>query len=229
MTTDETSNPWLDLPDKAPYVLPVDREVLVKRPARAKNLRLKVLPDPFIGDPASAALVLLALNPGFRPEDIDLNMKSELFIEQNRLNLQHKSIPPFYYFHPGLGFTGGNIWWSRILRTLLNTGLLREELAQKLMIIQYFPYHSKEYTDLGAILPSQHYSFELVRKVMADSKPIVIMRSESLWLKAVPELVTYPYFKLRNPRNPAISPANLGEENFSRLLNDYGRALARTK
>lgn len=229
MTTDEISNPWLDLPDKAPHVLPADREVLARRPARAKNLRLEVLPDPFIGDPVSAALVLLVLNPGFRQEDIDLNMQSKLFIEQNRLNLQHKSTPPFYYFHPGLEFTGGNIWWSRILRALLNAGLLREELAQKLTIIQYFPYHSKEYTDLGAILPSQRYSFELVRKVIADGKPIVMMRSEALWLRAVPELADYPYFKLRNPRNPAISSANLGQENFDKLLADYDRALTRER
>lgn len=67
-------NPWKDpLPDRnGEYVASCDRNAL--KPFRAiknekKKLQLNVLPEPFIGDPSTAAFVALQLNPGSSRSD----------------------------------------------------------------------------------------------------------------------------------------------------------------
>ena len=44
-----------------------------------------------------------------------------------------------------------------------------------------------------------------------------MMRSEKLWLKAVPELEDN-YIMPHNKRNVIISPGNMGQENFDIIL-----------
>lgn len=72
-------NPWKDIEDETnadgrkEFVAQVDREVIddyrkkITDPKR--HLRLDVLPEPVIGDPTTAALVALQLNPGASPKD----------------------------------------------------------------------------------------------------------------------------------------------------------------
>ena len=49
-----------------------------------------------------------------------------------------------------------------------------------------------------------------------------MMRSEKLWLEAVPELATYEYLKIKNPRNPTISANNLGVDSYAQILMALG-------
>ena len=45
------------------------------------------------------------------------------------------------------------------------------------------------------------------------------MRSKKYWVELVPELENYENaFLLRNPRNPTLSPKNIGETNFEKLV-----------
>jgi hypothetical protein len=87
------------------------------------------------------------------------------------------------------------------------------------MCLQYLAYHSKTYVNLPCILPSQNFTFDILRQAIKDQKTIVIMRSKKLWIKSVPELEAYPYIELKNYRRPFLSEKNMGKENFEKLIN----------
>jgi hypothetical protein len=220
MTTDTAlPNPWLALPKQPPYIFPGDVNVLKQCGNKIDGLRFDVLPDPFVGNLETAEVILLALNPGFEQADLDVCMSSELYVKQTLANLQSKADTPFFFFHKGLEFSGGNWWWNRKLRPLTNAGVTRKQLSERIMCIEYLPYHSVHYKHLNRYLPSQQYTFHLVRQAIREGKAIIVMRSERIWLEAVPELATYPYMKIKNPQNPAISVANLGQDNFDLLCS----------
>lgn len=65
-------NPWKDLPIKGEYVAVCDKGCLGSFDEITDDkwkLQLKVLPEPFIGDPATASFVALQLNPGAARSD----------------------------------------------------------------------------------------------------------------------------------------------------------------
>jgi hypothetical protein len=62
------------------------------------------------------------------------------------------------------------------------------------------------------VVPSQRYSFELVEQAIERNAIVVLMRSSSLWLPAVPALATYRrLLRVRSVQNPTISESNLSE------------------
>jgi hypothetical protein len=201
------------------FVLPEDFSAIAQH-HNYPNLRLDTLPDQVIGGLDKAEVVFLLLNPGFDDSDITVNLTLPHFVEANRRNLTDPFTSPFYYFGSGLEQTGGYIWWSKILKPLLKAGVTESTLRNKIMAIEYFPYHSKRYKNLP-IVPSQHYAFDLVREAIKRQKTIVIMRSPKLWLaeEAVPELAGYPYMTPNSWLNVVISPKNLGEANFNTILS----------
>jgi hypothetical protein len=86
--------------------------------------------------------------------------------------------------------------------------------------VEYFPYHSEKYKPIKKILPSQEYSFSLVREAMNNKKIIIIMRSEKLWHEAIPELKNYSYkYLLHSFLNVVVSPNNLGKSEFEVVIN----------
>ena len=91
-------------------------------------------------------------------------------------------------------------------------------VSSKVMVVQYFPYHSKAFRALPRILPSQTFSFRLVQEAIAKGKVIVVMRSRELWLNAVPALRNYPYIELKFPRNPRIAPNHMADGEYERLV-----------
>jgi hypothetical protein len=214
----DTMNPWTVLPHSPPYVLSEDKQASETDKSYA-YLRLGTLPEPFIGRLNNAKVVFLALNPGFAQTDIDLNMNSSEFVSAVRANLSDSKNAPFYYFAGGLEFTGGYKWWKNRLGPLIKDGVKLDTLAKKIMCIEYFPYHSVTYKNLKNVMPSQSYSFSLVRQAISENKMIIIMRSKKLWLETVPELTNYPFLELNSSQNVIISPRNLGEDNYLKLLS----------
>lgn len=212
-------NPWLDLPSQAPYILPQDKQRIEHYHDYA-NLRLDTLPEQAIGGLDRAEVVFLLLNPGFDEKDISVNLALPTFIKSNRLNATDPYGSPFYYFNGGLERTGGYEWWARVLGPLTRAGASETMLRNKIMAVEYFPYHSKRYKNLP-VVPSQAYGFNLVGEAIKRQKTIVIMRGKRLWLKAVPGLAEYSYLEIRNPRNVVISSNNLvgGETSFQTIKN----------
>lgn len=217
MTNPVPLSPWRDLPTESLYILPEDLKS-IQHHRNFSNLRLETLPDQFVGGLDTAEVVFLALNPGFHESDITVNLQLPEFLEANHNNRNDPYGSPFYYFGGGLAQTGGYKWWARILNSLLQEGVTEAALRQKIMLIEYFPYHSPDWKKSLPLVPSQQFAFDLVREAIDRKKTIVIMRSEKLWRKAVPELATYKYMLVKNLRRPFISPNNLGDENFKAIL-----------
>ncbi len=212
MTNTTSRNPWQNL--KPIYVLPEDLAAIAHH-RNYSNLRLDALPSQVIGGLDKAEVVFLLLNPGFNEKDVSVDLTLPHFVEANRRNHTDPFGSPFYYFGSGLEVTGGYIWWARILKPLIKAGVTEATLRDKIMAIEYFPYHSKDWKDLPSV-PSQQYAFELVREAMSRNKTIII-RSPKRWLEAIPELAAYPYVTFNSQLNVTVSPKNLGEDNFNKV------------
>ena len=186
-----TANPWTLLPSSAPYILPCDAQAVADFNARAGDrhrLQTSVLPEPYLGNPM-APVVLLNLNPGWNAAHDPINHARPQFIHRNRQNLLHESHPfPFYLLDPDL-LPHRTPWWDRRLKQLI-TATSREVVARGVFCAEYFPYHSKSFKK-GALLPSQEYTFDLVRRAIERGAVVLLMRSKRLWLDAVPKLVSY--------------------------------------
>ncbi len=217
-------NPWLHLPSIAPYVPPCDHQALdvfiKKLTPKGKSdhaINLESIPEPFIGNPESASVLLLSLNPGDDPKDAAAHKNPE-FREALLCNLRHGSqLYPFYALHPEFERTGCGDYWTRHLRWLLEHPLLnRKCIAERLLVVDWFPYHSKKSgVPKSAILPSQSYVFEMVRQAIGK-KLIVGLRAKARWRGVDPRLADVPY--LRSPQASYVSPNNCGEEVFNKIV-----------
>jgi hypothetical protein len=107
------ANPWLSLdPSAPPYVLDMDRRFAEPHNAKERpehRLMLNSIPEPFIGDPKTARLVLLSLNPGHcaadEPDHARPAIKEAIF----RNLRQEPQEFPFYAFDPAFHGTGVEI------------------------------------------------------------------------------------------------------------------------
>lgn len=101
----------------------------------------------------------------------------------------------------------------------------RGNLANSLLSIEYFPYHSVSFAHSHVRLPSQQFSFDLVRKAIARDSEIIVARGFDSWVGAVPELAAYSRVcKLNSAQKSAMSANNLGPENFSRIVHTLSLA-----
>lgn len=203
-------NPWTSLPNQKPYALASDKALLdsfnAKAPERYR-FDLSLLPEPFFGV-STAPVVVLNLNPGLHPDDAAAHANRD-FANRSRRSLAHALHRyPFLHLHPHSRTAGAN-WWRLRTRELIQD-LDIEQVANHLACVQFFPYHSSKYSGSTPRVPSQEYSFYLVRQAILRGAEIVIMRSQKLWLTAVPELANYSRLHLgSNPRASFISRGNL--------------------
>lgn len=203
-------NPWNFLPLHPPYVLASDMEVLKRFNATASTRHrydLSLFPEPYFGSP-NAPVVILNLNPGWSSDDAAAHAHP-IFAAMTRRSLRHELAPyPFLHLQPK-SYTPGSKWWNQRTRELASdVGF--EPTARLIACIQYFPYHSPEYSPSTPRLPSQEYNFHLVRKAIQQKAEIVVLRSVNLWFAAVPELACYTRIhRGANPRAAYISRGNL--------------------
>lgn len=203
-------NPWLSLPEQAPYVVSDDADVLKRMSPRLRGpyaLQLDLLPQPWTGHVENAEIVMLALNPGYAQSDRE-ELRNPDYADQWKAALSFSTRTPFYFLDPVFKATGGARWWARRLRDLTSV-VGHDAVAQKVMCVEHFAYKSERYAPLGASLPSQRYAFDLVRDAIRRRKQIVVMRSERIWLSSVPELRSYSYVRLSNHQNPHLSRAQM--------------------
>jgi len=207
------NNPWLDLPQKAPFIALCDLEILDDREYKLDGLRFDAFPEPYGGNIDTASVFCLLLNPGFEEADITANFANPYWVHEVRANIEHKSEFPFLYLSPELRETGGYKWWTTKLGPLLKADVTTGQLARGIMMVQFMPYHSVTYVHNKQYLPTQLYQFQIVRNAMKLHKTIIIMRAKNKWFEAIPGLINYPYLELSNPRNVSISRANLDNKN----------------
>jgi hypothetical protein len=214
-------NPWQRLPAQPPFVHPDDQTAVGKFNAQAAPaLKLRVndlLPEPFLGDPR-APVILLSNNPGMG-KFVHLRQTSS-FMRRMRDGICLKfSKYPFIYLDPEFAQVG--YWWRQKLKSLLER-FGAEVVARSICNIVYFPYPSDKFGHRRCELPSQQYSFDLVRSAVERGAVIVLMRKGQLrhWEAKVPELKDYRnYVVLRNPQMPAVSRFNCDPGDYDKVVH----------
>ena len=215
------SNPWANIPNRSPYILPSDCEAVCSFNAASKQeyqIRLEVLPQPYAGNIKTAQVYVLNLNPGFEEKDIywQNNLKSFKLANFNSLHGNCKE--GFYFLDSRFKQTGAYRWWGQILKQVIKVWG-EKRVIKELMCVEFFPYHSLKYKQMEKNIFSQGYSFYLVKQAIKTKKSIIIMRREDLWLKAVPELANYPYVVLnKKQRRPSITTNNILENKFDEIF-----------
>ena len=167
-------NPWLGLPKSQPYILTKDLRKLSLHGLTPEKLgwKTKLLPVPYLGNLKKAKIIVLCLNPGYnRKLDNRAYFKDKYYFQENLKSLKFTSHTPFYCLDTKFDYSGGYIWWTRLLKSLIKDFGLRS-LSKKLMCLQYIGYHSTTFRKPPCILPSQKFTFCLLKQAMKENKTI---------------------------------------------------------
>lgn len=202
-------NPWYELPLSNPYVLQSDAQVIedFNRTARDHyRVHLEILPEPFLGNPL-ADIVLLSLNPGFSIEEERFHHFDVDFRSAALANLSHAPIPyPFYFLEPGKS-SPGHVWWQQRLKSLIDLYGHRV-IANNVLCLESFPYHSEHFHRSTPRVPSQSYTRYLLEAAMKRGAVVIAMRSLDRWRAAVPDLENYGVHTLNSSQAVYVSPRN---------------------
>lgn len=219
-------NPWRELgldTSVAPYVLKNDCEYIKCHNESARpehKIMVNSIPEPFIGNPETAKLVLLNLNPGHGETDDKDHLRPEIK-KAMFYNLHHFGSQeyPFYPLNPAFDGTGVANWWRPRLRKLQReAGLDTPMLAKRLLVIEWFPYHSKNSgLRKERKCESQNYSFQLAKQMLEErGVQVVGMRSKKFWVEADPIFGQIPF--LKNPRCGYVGRGNMELGVFDRIV-----------
>lgn len=207
-------------PDGPPYLLPADRQLLSTLGDGACNcfsswssysrsfdfaklnntaLHLGLLPQPFFGNPATASVVVLALNPGVGPHDYFGEYRVPAY--RRALVRSRKTAGAsagFLFLDPRFSWHGGFGYWHGRLRAVIAqlashwrvpVPRATEKFARLFATIELLPYHSTAFGMSAKImnhLPSVHLARAFVHDVLipraqANRCLIIVTRSARYW------------------------------------------------
>jgi hypothetical protein len=211
-------NPWLKfkpsvcnvLSGDAPFVLEFNKYVERRKLKKEIAIDASLLPEPFFGR-FDAPIVLLLKNPGLDKHGKDLmwHLDPEFKKSLTKALTNPRGQEHFHLLDPTAG--PGCNWWRKACKPL-NESLANNtpRLASKLLAIEYFPYHSRSFAHATPRLPSQTFTFQLVRDAIKRGAQIVCMRGELEWIGAVPELRKYRKFCVaEDQQNSVVSRSNV--------------------
>lgn len=210
------TNPWTNLRRYKPFVLGIDAPYIDafngdKAQYAPTWIHTGRLPEPRLG-PIDAPIILLQMNPSYdqttRMQDLTENEVTDglgaLADEQSR--------------HACLAQP--NHWWDKTFNSLHKI-CDRGRLSQRVLSIEYFPYPSAQFDHAALRLPSQQYTFSLVRAGLARNAVFVVTRGLDLWMGAVPELreqIDKTVFRTKNRRRAFVTEGNLfGNGSYSMI------------
>jgi hypothetical protein len=193
------TNPWTKLESgRNGYVLDEELGAVEDFNLHVGSSTAKILfdalPEPYIGNPDSAKVVLLGLNPGYSASDPYWHAKED-FRRALLLNLKHELKEyPFYPLNPAFRESGTGQWWRQHTAQLKDaSGLDEPTFAERIMVIEWFPYHSVSFKVSRVRFPSQRYSFDLAGEMLRRNRLLVGMRSKQLWTEVDTKLGDIPY------------------------------------
>lgn len=215
-------NPWIDLPDEPPYVLPGDAHWVDAHNLRAsgrpnpdrERLHTELLPDPYAGNPLAQVVVLLK-HSGYSEED-EAAHEAPALRTATLANLIHEpSDWPLYPLNPEFEEMPAGRWWRSFTKHLVKRVGLRA-VATRLFCLQLSPYHSVGGT---VHVPSRLYSRDLLRSAMRRNALVVGLLAQTEWNDFVPELRTHRHciWPKGQPQQALLTPGNLGREEFERI------------
>lgn len=201
-----TENPWRDIPKQAPFWLPCDEpyiEYFNKVTTDSFKIRENSFPEPYLGNP-EAPVVLLLVNPGGGDVDKDVPTPPEI---KDALRREYESsVPMPSHLHLSSETkTTGRAWWNGICKSL-ERDVGPDLLHSRILSIEFSAYHSKSFGHGGLRLPSQQFSFAMVRSAIGRGATIVGVRGKRHWCGAIPELGGYS--KCHWATNPVLLPSH---------------------
>jgi hypothetical protein len=228
LTPERVRNPWLKFRPADNNILACDRPYVEEFNAYVKRRKLKqgsaihirtdLLPEPFFGR-FDAPVVLLLQNPGVDKAERERRLHREP--QFRRLLVRSlRSKRGQSHFHLRYGEGPGHEWWARAIRPLAHELQTTEvSLASKLLCVEYFPYHSRSFDHRTLRLPSQEFTFRLIRDAIRRNAWILCMRGELEWIGAVPSLSGHERFCVVRGRRVLVSPGAV------KCFNDLVEAL----
>jgi hypothetical protein len=199
MTAPNKNHPFLDewahwTPKNPPYVFPGDEPAIGSLEASEicvyhtwaeysacslldlrddHRLHLGLLPHPFAGDPLTARIIILMLNPGLSPLDAFAELTQPQFRDAMLRNLRREFADRsgFPFLDPQLSWHGAFGYWHGKLRQVIRQlaghwalpyTVARERLAAMTATIELVPYHSPSFAVRGKVVESMK-SVQLAR------------------------------------------------------------------
>ena len=229
------------------YIYPGDKPFIQRYNSKANEKTrfvVNAVPYPFQGNPLSAKVIILSLNPGYVPRVNDYFAKilqhfpqlAEGVMGFLRENLQlrvREFMPDVHYAsdkHPNYQDAYnmfGDWYWYDILSKWTAEGLTLEDIFSNVALIQYIPYASEKAKDLpkGCVMPSQMFAKKLIRHIANTKDAIfVVPRAVRKWS----DLLGLTWQKLedegriiigKHPLNQHLTANNLGEEQYRKIIN----------
>jgi hypothetical protein len=152
---------------------------------------VNAIPEPFIGNPETAKVVLLNLNPG-HDDTVERHHSCPEIKDAIFRNLrQEPSDYPFYAFDPAFRGTGVANYWCQYTRALQEEADLDDhEFARRLLVIEWFPYSSANGgLSWRRVCESQKYSFQFAKEMLAKADVQVIGHvRRTIGCKPIPSL-----------------------------------------
>jgi hypothetical protein len=161
--------------------------------------------------------MILQLNPSYSSREFDGPRDSE------RLQRDLDSLKDESHNHLGVALKDG--WWAPRLGQLVSD-LGRDLLARSICSVEFFPYRSRHFAHGQVRLPSQGYTFSLVRKALERDALLLVTRNFQLWVSAIPELHARRnevVIELKNPRNSYFSERNMPTGAYGRIVKAIQR------
>ena len=156
------------------------------------RLHLGLVPQPFIGNPLQASVIILLLNPGVSPADFHAEFTHAEFKEVLFKNLRGElwtTDHPFFFLDPQWAWTGGYTWWFKRLRGLIHAledscggrPAAQKFVAQRIAAIELVPYHSQNRPRALGLLNSSELAKRLARRLLEKGKKLVVARQHDAW------------------------------------------------
>lgn len=257
-------NPWKDYSFEHLYndentdlIHKADKEVVEKYNEKKEEDHkfIKWVPAiPFQGNPYTAKVIFLSLNPGYVEK---LNKDAAKFLRNNckeiskdlaklwHKHLTHKvdsMMPPKKNenLYTAFQLIGDWYWVEKLEQLKKDTEFSDNDFYTKVALIELMPYSSRYCKDKTTELPTQEYTKNLIKHLLERSesdKPLfVVMRSEKYWGKLLFDDEKYPFennknfiIRKRDSKGRPLRAQSINENAFYNLEIDYNRIKSKIK
>lgn len=217
------NNPWERLPQAAPFLLPEDAGEVTAFNARCKpdnKMHTELPPEPYAGR-RDAPVVLLMRRPSYHPDDAKYMLKNAAFAAiMQRARAFEEQENPFYHLNKKYSKNPGFHYWNKLLKEPIRD-LDLCACSQGFLVLQLFPYKTNAGLKGQKMLPSFAFTKEILHEAIRRNAIIIQMTARQEWQRNVPELKEYDekrYFKRHSDANLAITPRNIGVEEYEQVL-----------
>ena len=186
-----------------------------------------LLPKPYRGNLKDPKLVILSLNPGYKERvkktlfEMLREEHQKQFIEIAKMNALLEDNCNIIF--DDVDIVTDNSYWLDKLSDLISDGADRSKIG----LIQFIPYASKHYDSWGdeASLETQKFTKKIIQYLLDETDALfLVMRSREQWEKLIGNEMNNMdnkdrFLYSKNPRCQKISPKNLHEDQYNRIIN----------